>query len=495
MMRFLLALLLLAPVASRAQPYPGSDPANPLLVENITIFGNELVQGALNVSGATSLGNGGSLTGVFGGQSTINGLVAGLRPVATGGLSAVTGASVGDMLYVTDCANGSQSFPGTGCPAYYNANGVWVMMPTPSNLSMTIGGQSIVLGGSTTNQGNGSKIQTASGAQPISGDCAQFNAGGALVDALVSCGGGGGGGSGTITVGTQFSMPFYSGAGTSSTIGAMGIVNNAVVATNGSGQPAETTTLPNGLTIPSASLSNPTLTGTISIGTATYTGKQTFLAGTVSAASLNIPPGVAPTSPVNGDEWETSVGLFSRINGTTQGPYLYSAATSSPLAGGGVGPTLTLTCPSCATTTNGGALAATAPLTISSAGLIALGSQTSPLVWIADAAFVVHNDTYPLIEQWPWTGGGTLNKVVYHTGGTTSPAFNVTFAVCTGGVSGTCTNVSGCTNIAVSSTADNTATCSAGAIATNQTLAMTVTGVTGSPSSAVVQLNISKPAS
>lgn len=41
-------------------------------------------------------------------------------------------------------------------------------------------------------------------------------------------------------------------------------------------------------------------------------------ASTTSAAGLNIPPGVAPTSPVNGDLWGTTVGLFARINGATQ---------------------------------------------------------------------------------------------------------------------------------------------------------------------------------
>jgi hypothetical protein len=43
-------------------------------------------------------------------------------------------------------------------------------------------------------------------------------------------------------------------------------------------------------------------------------------AGTTSVASLRIAHGSAPTSPVNGDIWTTTAGLFVRINGSTVGP-------------------------------------------------------------------------------------------------------------------------------------------------------------------------------
>lgn len=49
-------------------------------------------------------------------------------------------------------------------------------------------------------------------------------------------------------------------------------------------------------------------------------GKSTTAASTTSYASLNLPPGSAPTSPANGDMWSTSAGLYVRINGTTVGP-------------------------------------------------------------------------------------------------------------------------------------------------------------------------------
>lgn len=38
------------------------------------------------------------------------------------------------------------------------------------------------------------------------------------------------------------------------------------------------------------------------------------------AASLNMPHGTAPTSPVDGDVWTTSAGIFVQINGSTIGP-------------------------------------------------------------------------------------------------------------------------------------------------------------------------------
>lgn len=46
--------------------------------------------------------------------------------------------------------------------------------------------------------------------------------------------------------------------------------------------------------------------------------RLTTIASTTGVAGLNIAPGVAPTTPVNGDLWATTSGLFARINGTTQ---------------------------------------------------------------------------------------------------------------------------------------------------------------------------------
>ena len=43
-------------------------------------------------------------------------------------------------------------------------------------------------------------------------------------------------------------------------------------------------------------------------------------ASTTSLASMRLPHGSAPSSPVNGDMWTTTAGLFVRINGVTVGP-------------------------------------------------------------------------------------------------------------------------------------------------------------------------------
>lgn len=49
-------------------------------------------------------------------------------------------------------------------------------------------------------------------------------------------------------------------------------------------------------------------------------GKFTSAASTVSSAGLNLSPGVAPSSPQNGDLWVTNSGLFVRAGGVTVGP-------------------------------------------------------------------------------------------------------------------------------------------------------------------------------
>jgi hypothetical protein len=43
-------------------------------------------------------------------------------------------------------------------------------------------------------------------------------------------------------------------------------------------------------------------------------------ASTVFSAPLNIPPGIVPTTPANGDIWATPAGVFIQVNGATVGP-------------------------------------------------------------------------------------------------------------------------------------------------------------------------------
>lgn len=56
----------------------------------------------------------------------------------------------------------------------------------------------------------------------------------------------------------------------------------------------------------SATLINPTITG------ATYT------AGTTAKAPLNLAPGVAPTSPIDGDIWYDGTNIKIRVGATTK---------------------------------------------------------------------------------------------------------------------------------------------------------------------------------
>lgn len=53
-------------------------------------------------------------------------------------------------------------------------------------------------------------------------------------------------------------------------------------------------------------------------GVATFRNTVITAAGATGAAGFRILHGVAPTSPVNGDMWTTTAGLFVRINGVTK---------------------------------------------------------------------------------------------------------------------------------------------------------------------------------
>lgn len=59
-----------------------------------------------------------------------------------------------------------------------------------------------------------------------------------------------------------------------------------------------------------------TLEGTV----ATVAKLLTTMASATGGAGLRLPHGAAPTSPVNGDVWTTTAGLFVRVNGSTVGP-------------------------------------------------------------------------------------------------------------------------------------------------------------------------------
>lgn len=55
----------------------------------------------------------------------------------------------------------------------------------------------------------------------------------------------------------------------------------------------------------------------VSTGPNTFVGEQTMVASATTGAGFTLPPGVAPSSPVDGDIWTTTSGLYARINGVT----------------------------------------------------------------------------------------------------------------------------------------------------------------------------------
>lgn len=69
----------------------------------------------------------------------------------------------------------------------------------------------------------------------------------------------------------------------------------------------------------------------------TLQGKLTTIASAAANAGLNLPPGAAPSFPVNGDVWVTSVGLFAQINGATVGPLGNGVVGTLAVGSGGTG--------------------------------------------------------------------------------------------------------------------------------------------------------------
>lgn len=69
----------------------------------------------------------------------------------------------------------------------------------------------------------------------------------------------------------------------------------------------------------------------------TYTAKKTFPAGSASAASMNVPAGSAPTTPVNGDLWASTTQLTYRMNGVSKNVAFWNANSILPVVNGGTG--------------------------------------------------------------------------------------------------------------------------------------------------------------
>jgi hypothetical protein len=359
-----------------------------------------------------------------------------------------------------------------------------------STTPIVIGGQSVYLGGSTQNLGNGPLIALATGTF-TAGHCRQTDAFGNEVDSGAPCGGasgGGGGGSGTVTSGTAGQLAYYSTTGTA--VAGLGTANNSVLTIGATGAPAFATTLPAGLTVPSPTVSGGSLTGTTSAVNLNMTGRLAVPASAATQANLNLGQGTAPTAPANGDVWITSSGVFARIAGATQqltgGTVngLTSVTASSPLAGAGTSGS-PLTCTTCLTSTTGGALAVTAPLQLSGSTLSLASVPGAALVqWPSNTT--VTADTYYYALAWPWASG-TISSVSYATGGT-SPSFSI--AVQVNGAS-----VTGCSGITVTSATAATATCTAAnSVTRGQKVVLAVSAVSGTPNAAQVQITYQRSA-
>jgi hypothetical protein len=424
----------------------------------------------IKITGASNLLGGGQMLGTFTGPTLFSNV---LPTITTYTVATLPVAAAGTMAFASDCRNGSEgSGAGTGCFEIYK-NGSWVALASPPNQPITIGGQSVYLGGSTVNTGTGSAVQTSNATSPVSGHVPQYDSTGALIDS--GSGPGGGGGSGSVSsCATGNSPAIYASSGT--TASCIAGANSSILVSGSGGTLSMSTTAPTGLTLPS-----PAITGTGTYAALTGSGKLTTAATAVGGANFNLPQGTAPSAPANGDVWMTSAGgLYYQHNSATVGPVIGLAQLSgtSPI----VDTSGAFSCPTCATTTSGGALTATAPMTISSAGLIALGETTTGVPFLFNATTTVTNDSYEF--YWPWATGH-VTSVKYYTGGSGTPAFSVAVSV-NGSV------VTGCSAISVTASntqaSPGTTTCTSTAITQYQPIKMAISGVTGTPFSSLVEV-------
>jgi hypothetical protein len=80
-------------------------------------------------------------------------------------------------------------------------------------------------------------------------------------------------------------------------------------------------------------------------------GRLITAASSATTGGLNVTPGGVPTSPVDGDMWMTTSGLFIQVGGSTIGPLTGATganfAATTPLTVSTVGPLVTYACPTC----------------------------------------------------------------------------------------------------------------------------------------------------
>lgn len=238
-----------------------------------------------------AVANGGSLNGTFSGSPTFSGAV------TFSGVPLFTGLSTGTQVSCLGLDSGGH-----------------LVLSTPGCGTGGGGGITQLTGDVTAGPGSGSVASTLA---TVNGNVGSFTNANITVNAkgLVTAAANGTAGTGsTLTFGTHLTGGSYNG-GSPITIGTDAASANTVgtiVARDGSGN-FSAGTITGSLT-GHASLDLPLTGGTL-------TGKlNTVISGT-GAAGFNLPPGAAPTSPVNGDLWMTSAGLFGQVAGSTVGPY------------------------------------------------------------------------------------------------------------------------------------------------------------------------------
>ena len=131
----------------------------------------------------------------------------------------------------------------------------------------------------------------------------------------------------------------------------------------------------------------------------TMTGEINLVPATAAQAGLNFGTGVAPSSPVNGDMWMTSSGLFYQANGTTYGPVNLTSATLPIVLSAAV-----ISCPTCATATLNGAA-----LTQSNDTNVTLTLGGTPATSLLNAVSLTMGWTGTLAVGRGGTGGGAAS--------------------------------------------------------------------------------------
>lgn len=152
--------------------------------------------------------------------------------------------------------------------------------------------------------------------------------------------------------------------------------------------------------------------------------RLTTIASTTGVAGLNIAPGVAPTTPVNGDLWGTTTGLFARVNGATKQLATVDGSVQISSLGTGV-----------ATALGEAVNAANGVATLDSVG--GYGNFRNRLIngnfdiWQRGTSFAVADSSGPyLADRWIcWNNAGvtaTVSKVAAPTGFAGAQALNYT---------------------------------------------------------------------